>query len=246
MMMEQFNFGNGVHEIKLGSTFTSDPKSSLSFHTLKYDFKPASVDLSKPATLDVSSNKQVTVTVPHLDSSSVSKTVFKGNQRNYTKECVLIIDKVTGEITLEKVHYNIQVKKTRSETNPRPSTTFPSMPSGGANSSSVNAGPSKNGAVNDGANAASSRKVCPENIKKRVRTKRLLSTGKRTNAIGSPVPPSNMDQFKHNKQPTSSFKMNATSLSSHGGHTNSANSTSSLLQLYEDLRLSSNSSDSDE
>lgn len=30
------------------------------------DFKPASVDLSKVATLDVSSNNQVTVTVPHL------------------------------------------------------------------------------------------------------------------------------------------------------------------------------------
>lgn len=30
------------------------------------DFKPASVDLSKAATLDVSSNNQVTVTMPHL------------------------------------------------------------------------------------------------------------------------------------------------------------------------------------
>ena len=44
------------------------------------------------------------------------KTVFKGNQRNYTpKECVLIIDKQTGQITIEKLHHNIQVKKTRSE-----------------------------------------------------------------------------------------------------------------------------------
>ena len=48
------------------------------------------------------------------DTSSVPKTVFKGNQRNYTKECILIIDKVTGEVTLEKLHSNIQVKKTRS------------------------------------------------------------------------------------------------------------------------------------
>lgn len=48
-----------------------------------------------------------------LDGSGVPKTVFKGNQRNYTKECVLIIDKNTGEVTLEKLHENIQVKKTR-------------------------------------------------------------------------------------------------------------------------------------
>lgn len=115
-MDQRLNLGNEVRELKLGSTFNT-PKPRTSFHTLKYDFKPASVDLSKTATLDVSSNNQVTVTMPHLNSSGVPKTVFKGNQRNYTKECVLIIDKVTGEITLEKLHHNIQVKKTRSETN---------------------------------------------------------------------------------------------------------------------------------
>lgn len=115
-MDQRLNLGNKVHELKLGSTFTTS-KPRTSFHTLKYDFKPASVDLSKVATLDVSSNNQVTVTMPHLESSGVPKTVFKGNQRNYTKECVLIIDKITGEITLEKLHHNIQVKKTRSETN---------------------------------------------------------------------------------------------------------------------------------
>lgn len=79
------------------------------------DFKPASVDPSKMAILNVSSNNQVTVTVPHLDSSGVPKTVFKGNQKNYTKECVLIVDKNTGQVTLERLHHNIQVKKTRSE-----------------------------------------------------------------------------------------------------------------------------------
>lgn len=127
-MDRRLNLGNDVRELKLGSTFNS-PKPRTSFHTLKYDFKPASIDLSKTATLDVSSNNQVTVTMPHLDSSGVPKTVFKGNQRNYTKECVLIIDKVTGEITLEKLHHNIQVKKTRSETNNKSSSNFSSLPS---------------------------------------------------------------------------------------------------------------------
>lgn len=84
------------------------------------DFKPASVDLSKDAQLDVSGNNLVTVTVPSVEGSGVPQTVFKGNQRNYAKECVLIIDKKTGQITLEKLHHNIQVKKTRIETAAKP------------------------------------------------------------------------------------------------------------------------------
>ncbi|KPJ19140.1 Ell-associated factor Eaf [Papilio machaon] len=59
------------------------------------------------ATVDVGTNNQVTVTVPHLDGAGVPQTVFKGSQRPYTKECVLIIDRVTGEITLEKLSSNI-------------------------------------------------------------------------------------------------------------------------------------------
>lgn len=34
------------------------------------DFKPASVDAHKEATLETGSNKQVTVTVPHLGKST--------------------------------------------------------------------------------------------------------------------------------------------------------------------------------
>lgn len=74
------------------------------------------MDLNKEASVEVSSNNQVIVTVPHLDGAGVPKTVFKGNQKQYTKECVLIIDKITGEITLEKLTNNVTVKKTRSET----------------------------------------------------------------------------------------------------------------------------------
>lgn len=65
------------------------------------------------ASVDVGSNNQVTVTVPHLDGAGTTHTVFKGNRKPYQKECVLIIDHSTGEITLEKLSNNIQVKKTR-------------------------------------------------------------------------------------------------------------------------------------
>lgn len=82
-------------------------------HFFLDDFKPASVDVSKIAMVDVGTNNTMTVTVPHLDGAGIPHTVFKGSQRPHHKECVLIIDHVTGEITLEKLSSNIQVKKTR-------------------------------------------------------------------------------------------------------------------------------------
>ncbi|XP_041988187.1 ell-associated factor Eaf [Aricia agestis] len=111
-MADKHSLNYDVRELKLGASFTTN---SSQYHTIKYDFKPASVDVNKMATLDVELNNQVTVTVPHLDGAGIPQTVFKGNQRPYTKECVLIIDKVTGEITLEKLSSNITVKKTRQE-----------------------------------------------------------------------------------------------------------------------------------
>ncbi|XP_017760811.1 PREDICTED: ell-associated factor Eaf isoform X2 [Eufriesea mexicana] len=112
-MAERLGLGPEIRELKLGPTFTNN--RSTAFHTLKYDFKPASVDVSKVARVDVGTNNMMTVTVPHLDGAGIPHTVFKGSQRPYHKECVLIIDRVTGEITLEKLTANIQVKKTRTE-----------------------------------------------------------------------------------------------------------------------------------
>ncbi|KAK9753987.1 RNA polymerase II transcription elongation factor [Popillia japonica] len=112
-MADKLGLGNEVRELKIGQSFTN-PKSTA-FHTIKYDFKPASVDVNKIANVSVGNNNQVTVTVPHLDGAGTQHTVFKGSQRPFNKECVLIIDKNTGEITLEKLSGNIQLKKTRSE-----------------------------------------------------------------------------------------------------------------------------------
>ncbi|XP_050080604.1 ell-associated factor Eaf [Anopheles maculipalpis] len=124
-MDNRLNIGSEVRELKLGSTFTNAAAPSNQFHTIKYDFKPASVDVNKPAVLEISANKQVTVTVPHLDGSGVPNTVFKGNQRDYSrKDCVLIVNRATGEITLEQLNSSIVVKKTRIENkapNPPPS-----------------------------------------------------------------------------------------------------------------------------
>ncbi|XP_052754715.1 ell-associated factor Eaf isoform X2 [Galleria mellonella] len=121
-MADNYSLNYNVRELNLGASFTNNKTSQ--YHTIKYDFKPASVDVNKMATVEVGTNNQVTVTVPHLDGAGVPQTVFKGSQRPYTKECVLIIDRVTGEMTLEKLSSNIQVKKTRQESSlkPRPLT----------------------------------------------------------------------------------------------------------------------------
>eukprot|EP00112_Aurelia_sp_Birch-Aquarium-sp1_P009845 Seg2135.1 transcript_id=Seg2135.1/GoldUCD/mRNA.D3Y31 product="ELL-associated factor 2" protein_id=Seg2135.1/GoldUCD/D3Y31 len=42
-------------------------------------------------------------------------TVFKGSKRPCTKECILIIDRETGEVKLERLASNIQLKKIRSQ-----------------------------------------------------------------------------------------------------------------------------------
>jgi len=112
-MADRLRLGNEVRELKIGQSFSNNKEGS--FHTIRYDFKPASVDINKMATVAVGKANDVTVTVPHLDGSGVSQTVFKGPQKPFQKECVLIIDRDTGEITLEKISSTIQVKKTRSE-----------------------------------------------------------------------------------------------------------------------------------
>ncbi|VVC24647.1 Transcription elognation factor Eaf, N-terminal [Cinara cedri] len=106
------SFGSEPAELKLGSTFSG---KGPGFHTLRYDFKPASVDSNKPASVDISSsNREVTVTLPNFDGAGASHTVYKGSHKDYTKECVLIIDHTTGEITLEKLTTNVQLKSTRN------------------------------------------------------------------------------------------------------------------------------------
>ncbi|XP_078271590.1 ELL-associated factor 1 [Rhinoraja longicauda] len=101
------------HVLKLGESFEKRPKSS--FHTIRYDFKPASIDTSCEGELQVGKGDQVTITLPHIPGSTPPMTVFKGNKRPYQKDCVLIINHDTGEFVLEKLSSSIQVKKTRAE-----------------------------------------------------------------------------------------------------------------------------------
>ncbi|XP_077623855.1 ELL-associated factor 2 isoform X1 [Crocuta crocuta] len=99
--------------LKLGESFEKQPRCA--FHTVRYDFKPASIDTSCEGELEVGKGEQVTITLPNIEGSTPPVTVFKGSKKPYLKECILIINHDTGECRLEKLSSNITVKKTRFE-----------------------------------------------------------------------------------------------------------------------------------
>jgi len=114
-MAEKFcqKYGNGVHNLKIGKSFEKKGGGNSVYHSIRYDFKPVSVDEERKGVLEVGENKSVTVNLPHLDG--VSQTNYKGNAKPAnTKDCILIIDHETGELTLERITNQIMVKKTRS------------------------------------------------------------------------------------------------------------------------------------
>ncbi|XP_064614089.1 ELL-associated factor 1-like [Liolophura sinensis] len=113
MADKSLRIDNDVHELVLGESFKKG--SSVGFHSIRYDFKPASVDTTEDASVEVGENHQVTVALPHVQGSGTSHTVYKGNKRPCPKECVLIIDHDTGTYTLERLSTHIQLKKTRIE-----------------------------------------------------------------------------------------------------------------------------------
>jgi len=114
-MAEKFcqKFGTGVHQLKIGKSFEKKGGNSV-YHSIRYDFKPVSVDEERKGVLEVQDNKSVTVTLPHVDG--MGQTNYKGNAKPAnSKECILIIDHETGELTLERISNQIMVKKTRHE-----------------------------------------------------------------------------------------------------------------------------------
>lgn len=115
-MAARLGLDNKVKELRLGDTFTKNYKEGA-YHTIRYDFKPASMDKQKMGTVEVEGNHQVTVTVPHVEGSGTSQTVFKGNHKPVARECILIIDHNTGEIVLERISQTINLKTTRPEVN---------------------------------------------------------------------------------------------------------------------------------
>jgi len=119
-MAEKFanQFGPGAHQLKIGKSFEKKGGNSV-YHSIRYDFKPVSVDEERKGTLEVQENKSVSVTLPHIDGHGA--TNYKGNATPAkTKDCILIIDHETGELTLERISNQIMLKKTRPEKTDKP------------------------------------------------------------------------------------------------------------------------------
>jgi len=123
-MAEKFrrNFGSGPHQLKIGKSF--DRKDKSVFHSIRYDFTPLSVDENRMGRLEVEERSGVSVTLPH--TNGVDSTKYTGPAKDANpRECILIIDHETGELTLERLSNQIILKKTRAEKNP--SSTGPSQ-----------------------------------------------------------------------------------------------------------------------
>lgn len=99
-------------ELKIGSSFTNP--NATSFHSVRYDYKAKKRDNIKRGTLNVSENNQITIAIPNKDGSRTTETIYQGSAKSDEKSCVLIIDPITGEMTLERLTNQIQVKQTRN------------------------------------------------------------------------------------------------------------------------------------
>ena len=72
-----------------------------------YDFTPLSVDEERMGKLEVQENSGVSVSLPHNDG--VNATNYKGQAKPAsTKDCILIIDHETGELTLERLSNQVE------------------------------------------------------------------------------------------------------------------------------------------
>ncbi|CAI7993730.1 ELL-associated factor 1 [Geodia barretti] len=110
---------NQEYRVKLGKSFTF-PKENA-FHTIKYDFKPLSVDNSKPGKLRVGEGDEVNMSLPVVQAESADDVAqFRGPKRPCTRECVLIINTETGEAILEKIGSSVNLKSVR-DGRPKPS-----------------------------------------------------------------------------------------------------------------------------
>ncbi|GMT00948.1 hypothetical protein PENTCL1PPCAC_23122 [Pristionchus entomophagus] len=102
----------GTYDIKLGGSWDNPSRDRTTFHTLKYDFKPKSVANETETYVAMGQNGDVQVAVP---AENDSLTMYKGAQKavKEARECLLFFNPTTGEVRLEKVTSNINVKKTR-------------------------------------------------------------------------------------------------------------------------------------
>ncbi|KAI0288261.1 RNA polymerase II transcription elongation factor-domain-containing protein [Russula brevipes] len=108
----------GRHNVSIGSSLSKALKArkgqppqrskalpERDFYALRYNHKPASIDPTKPGTLEANPGREVTtVRVERPAANSNEVNVFKGDEKPAKEwECVLIFDEATQTFTLEKL-----------------------------------------------------------------------------------------------------------------------------------------------
>ncbi|KAJ7638415.1 RNA polymerase II transcription elongation factor-domain-containing protein [Roridomyces roridus] len=88
------------------------------FYSFRYNFKPPSVDNTKPGTIELSRNKDATtVAVEHASSQPGESYIYHGNETSAKEfDCVLIYDEETGSYKLEKLESYIVLTYDRKGT----------------------------------------------------------------------------------------------------------------------------------
>ncbi|CAH8616600.1 unnamed protein product [Heterobilharzia americana] len=205
---------SGTFDVKLGKSFLD--RDSTSYMTSRFDFMPASVDRSQPGSMKVNESKEVIVNLPNIPNTGTdATTVFRGTARPVQKECFLIYNKKTHELTLERIAHTVLLKKTREERKSDAScplnselTQFHSLP---------------------GRSDQDSRSVRPS------------ATKRKSNDPEISVPSSNAVQQSSQKKPTHSRTLSSSSSSS---GTTSSSSSSSGSSCDMDVESSESNDDS--
>lgn len=121
--------------MKLGRSFVDPPQST--FMTMRCDFLPASVDKNQPGTISITNDKEVGIRLPSVSGAEPNSTLFKGNIRPVHKECLLIYNKNTGELILERISKAAQLKKIRDDRGSKKTESFQSVSAPGAGASTA-------------------------------------------------------------------------------------------------------------
>lgn len=77
------------------------------------DFKPSNEEYNESAVMEVTPTNQVTLKYPQSTNEGSTDFMYSGTMKQFPKEYFLVIDHVTGEVTLEKLTANIQLKRTK-------------------------------------------------------------------------------------------------------------------------------------
>lgn len=103
---------NGEYNIRIGDSIKTKANSNLL--TFRYDFIPESGQNKSAGEVNIQNDDTVTVKYPKVNSSEF--TQYKGTLTESNKEYVIIYNKKTKEMVLERIDYVVNLKNIRDKT----------------------------------------------------------------------------------------------------------------------------------